>query len=114
MYGFGFVDAVVDRVAALSELDYNWPRYRRRLVGMEPLLAWRSGARKKFQVKDAPKPVKRRASLDAYGAPPPAAALRAVLELKFLSRKIASKPFNDWDSPGEPTRASSQSRERSS
>jgi hypothetical protein len=25
-------------------------------------------------------------------APPPAAALRAVLELKFLSRKITSKP----------------------
>ena len=47
---------------------------------MDALIAWRSGARKKSQVKDA------RQARTATGG-----GLQAVLELKFLSRKIASK-----------------------
>jgi hypothetical protein len=50
-----------------------------------PLFAWRSGARQEFEVKDA------------QSAPPSAAALRAVLEFEFLSRRIAFKqPMNSW------------------
>ena len=48
-----------------------------------PLFAWRSGAREQFEVKDA------------RSAPPPAAALRAVFEFEFLSRRIAFKQSMD-------------------
>jgi hypothetical protein len=52
---------------------------------ISPLFAWRSGARDEFEVKDA------------RSAPPPAAALRAVLEFEFVSRIIASKQsMDDW------------------
>jgi hypothetical protein len=47
---------------------------------MEALIAWRSGARKRFQVKDA------RETRTAFGG-----GLLAVLELKSPSRKISSK-----------------------
>jgi len=46
-------------------------------------MAWRSEAREGFEVKDA------------RSAPPPAAALRAVLEFESLSRKIAAKQSTD-------------------
>jgi hypothetical protein len=48
-----------------------------------PLFAWRSDARKEFEVKDARR------------APPSAAAFQAVLEFEFLSRIIACKPSMD-------------------
>jgi hypothetical protein len=43
------------------------------------LFAWRSDARDEFEVKET------------RSVPPSAAALRAVLEFKFISRKMAAK-----------------------
>src|SRR5579863_9469871 len=86
------------------------PRRRRQISS---LIAWRSDAREKFKVKDATwlttheTPTEGGLSHCLHGGarardefevketrsvPPPAAALRAVLEFEFLSRKIAAKP----------------------
>jgi hypothetical protein len=60
---------------------------------MEPLIGWRSGARKKFQVKDARHSPSRDGRLSTpYARTAFGGGLRAVLELKFVLRKIASKP----------------------
>jgi hypothetical protein len=48
-----------------------------------PLFAWRSGARQEFEGKDARR------------APPSAAAVRAVLEFEFPSRRIAFQQSMD-------------------
>jgi hypothetical protein len=60
---------------------------------MDALIAWRSGARKTFQVKDARHSPARDGRLSTpYARTASDGGLSAVLELKFLSRKIPSKP----------------------